>query len=53
MDSEREVSSFGARYGHPDGGGGDGKVIIERSCISLPYVETFKLKGNKKVSYLN
>ena len=25
-------------------GGGDGKVIIERLCISLPYVETFNSK---------
>ena len=30
------------------GGGADEKVIIERLCISLPYVETFKLKGNKR-----
>ena len=29
-------------------GGADGKVSIERLCISLPYVETFKLKGNKR-----
>ena len=26
------------------GGGTDGKVIIERLCISLPYVETFNSK---------
>ena len=26
------------------GGGADGKVIIERLCISLPYVETFNSK---------
>ena len=26
------------------GGGGHGKVIIERLCISLPYVETFNSK---------
>ena len=29
---------------HTCWGGGDGKVIIERLCISLPYVETFKSK---------
>ena len=29
--------------------GADGKVVIERLCLSLPYVEKpFKLKGNKK-----
>ena len=28
--------------------GADGKVIIERLCISLPYVETFNSKGNKR-----
>ena len=27
-----------------DGGGAHGKVIIERLCISLPYVETFDSK---------
>ena len=27
-----------------DGGGADGKVIIERFCISLPYVKTFNSK---------
>ena len=27
-----------------DGGGADGKVIIERLCISLPYAETFNSK---------
>ena len=29
---------------HEMGGGADGKVIIERLCISLPYVETFNSK---------
>ena len=28
-------------------GGTDGKVIIERLCISLPYVETFSSKAIK------
>ena len=53
--SEREGSTFGARRGQTNlratgaarnGGGGcsDGKVIIERLCISLPYVETFNSK---------
>ena len=30
------------------GGGSDEKARIERMCISLPYVETFTLKGNKR-----
>ena len=30
-------------------GGGDGKVIIERLCISLPYVKTFNSKVIKGV----
>ena len=34
------------------GVGADEKARIERLCFS-PYVKTFKLKGNKKVSYLN
>ena len=35
-----------ARYGRRTicGGGADGKAIIERLCISLPYVETFNSK---------
>ena len=50
LDSEREGSTLGARWGQTnlcatgaarDGGRADGKVIIERLCISLPYVETF------------
>ena len=32
------------RYGRHTWGGADGKVIIERLCISLPYVETFNSK---------
>ena len=59
VDSKREGSTFGARWGQTNlcgmgaardgcGGGGvggaDGKVIIERLCISLPYVETFNSK---------
>ena len=28
--------------------GEDEKARIERMCISLPYVRTFKLKGNKR-----
>ena len=32
------------RVPHGLGGGADGKVIIERLCISLPYVETFNSK---------
>ena len=48
-----EYARYGRRRRWCVGGGVDGKVIIERLCISLPYVETFKLKGNKKVSYLN
>ena len=51
--TEREGSTFGARRGQTslratgaarDGGGADGKVIIERLCLSLPYVETFNSK---------
>ena len=30
-------------------GGADGKVIIKRLCISLPYVETFKSEVIKSV----
>ena len=30
--------------GYARDGGADGKVIIERLCISLPYVETFNSK---------
>ena len=30
--------------GAPRDGGADGKVIIERLCISLPYVEIFNSK---------
>ena len=54
LDTEREGSTFGAskrpdefaRYGRRTrwGGGADVKVIIERLCISLPYVETFNSK---------
>ena len=33
-----------ARYGRRTRWGADGKVIIERLCISLPYVETFNSK---------
>ena len=33
-----------ARDAARNGGGADGKVIIERLCISLPYVETFNSK---------
>ena len=52
LDSEREGSAFGARWsqtnlcatGAARDGGADGKVIIERICISLPYVETFNSK---------
>ena len=32
------------RYGHRTWWRADGKVIIERLCISLPYVETFNSK---------
>ena len=35
---------FALRAPHVMGGGLDGKVIIERLCISLPYVETFNSK---------
>ena len=53
LDTEREGSIFGARWGQTnlrakgttrDGGWADGKVIIERLCISHPYVETFNSK---------
>ena len=52
LDSEREGPTFGARWGQTNlcaKGvarvlGADEKVIIERSCISLPYVETFNSK---------
>ena len=56
LDSEQEGSTFEACWGQTnlcatgtarDGGGGDGKVIIERLCISLPYVETFNSKVMK------
>ena len=33
-----------ARYGHRTRWGADEKVIIERFCITLPYVETFNSK---------
>ena len=33
---------------HTCWGGADGKVIIERLCISLPYVETFNSKVIKR-----
>ena len=47
LDSEREGSTFAARWGQTNlcatgaarMGGGDGKASIERSRISLPYVE--------------
>ena len=50
--SEQEGSTFGARWGQTNlcatsaahDGGADGKVIIERLCISLPYVKTFNSK---------
>ena len=57
LDSEREGLTFGARWGQKNlcatgatrvGGGADGKTSIERLCISLPYVETCKLKGYKR-----
>ena len=38
--------------GANENGGADGKFIIERLCISLPYVETFNSKVIN-VSYLN
>ena len=52
LDSEREGSTFGTRWGQTNlcaTGvarvlGEDGKVIIERLCTSLPYVETFNSK---------
>ena len=52
LDSEPEGSTFRARWGQTNlgatgatrVGGADGKVIIERLCISLPYVETFNSK---------
>ena len=54
LDSEREGSTFGARWGQTNlcttgatrvwGGGADREASIERSCISLPYVETFNSK---------
>ena len=53
LDSEREGSTFGARWGQMNlcttgaarnGVGGDGKVIIERLYISLLYAETFNSK---------
>ena len=54
LDSEREGSTFGARWGQTNlwatgatrvfFGGADGKASIERLCISLPYVETFNSK---------
>ena len=52
LDSEREGSTFEARWGQTNlcttgatrDGGADGKVIIERLCISLPYVKTFNSK---------
>ena len=50
LDSEWERSTFGARQtnlcarGAARNGGADGIVIIERLCISLPYVETFNSK---------
>ena len=51
LDTEREGSTFGARWGQTylctTGAARYGdrwKVIIERLCISLPYVETFNSK---------
>ena len=42
------AETFVAGAARDVGGGADGKAIIERMCISLPFVETFKLKGNKR-----
>ena len=56
VDSEWEGSTFGVLWGQTilcatgavrDGEGADGKCIIERLCIYLPYVETFNWKGIK------
>ena len=54
LDSERERSTFGARWGQTNlratgaardvGGGGDEEDIIKTLCISLPYVEIFNSK---------
>ena len=52
LDSEREGSIVRVCWGQMNlcamsaarDGGADGKVIIERLCISLPYVETFNSK---------
>ena len=43
LDSEREGSTFGARWDQTNLCA-TGKVIIERLCISLPYVKTFNSK---------
>ena len=45
-DSERIGSNLCTK-GTARDGGADGKVIIERLCISLPYVETFNSKVMK------
>ena len=52
LDSKRKGSTFEARWGQTNlcatgtthDGGADGKVIIERLCLSLPYIETFNSK---------
>ena len=52
LDTEREVSTFGARRGQTNlratgaarDEGANGKARIERMCISLSYVETFNAK---------
>ena len=40
----RQSQANGPVAGATRVGGADGKVIIERLCISLPYVETFNSK---------
>ena len=39
FEARRGLAACAARGGGGGGGGADGKVAIERLCLSLPYVE--------------
>ena len=48
-EEEGWLSGLAAGAAHGGGGEADGKVVIERLCLSLPYVEKpFNSEGNKK-----